>query len=164
MFRSFPNVSTIAMIMETDAAQSLPEKFERLAGEVNGAVALLTPDDMTVTLKTGQGSQRARQNVIMEIGWFWGRLGQKRCMLLVRGDVELPSDLSGVEFHRFKESPAECSEALRDFIEAQQAAPRCVQCENGGGSQMRFYTQQHKFYCGIDLHARTMYVCILNQA
>lgn len=28
---------------------------------------------------------------------------------------------------------------------------------------MRFYTRQHKFYCGIDLHARTMYVCILNQ-
>jgi transposase len=27
---------------------------------------------------------------------------------------------------------------------------------------MRFYTQSHKFYCGIDLHARTMYVCILN--
>jgi transposase len=28
---------------------------------------------------------------------------------------------------------------------------------------MRFYTKQHQFYCGIDLHARTMYVCILNQ-
>jgi transposase len=28
---------------------------------------------------------------------------------------------------------------------------------------MRFYTKQHPFYCGIDLHARTMYVCILNQ-
>jgi transposase len=28
---------------------------------------------------------------------------------------------------------------------------------------MRFYTQQHPFYCGIDLHARTMYVCILKQ-
>lgn len=28
---------------------------------------------------------------------------------------------------------------------------------------MRFYAKQHKFYCGIDLHARTMYVCILNQ-
>jgi transposase len=28
---------------------------------------------------------------------------------------------------------------------------------------MRFYTKQHKFYCGIDLHARSMYVCILNQ-
>ena len=28
---------------------------------------------------------------------------------------------------------------------------------------MRFYTKQHQFYCGIDLHARTMYVCVLNQ-
>ena len=28
---------------------------------------------------------------------------------------------------------------------------------------MRFYTKQHPLYCGIDLHARTMYVCILNQ-
>ena len=28
---------------------------------------------------------------------------------------------------------------------------------------MRFYTKQHKFYCGIDLHARTMYVWVLNQ-
>jgi transposase len=29
---------------------------------------------------------------------------------------------------------------------------------------MRFYTQQHKHYCGIDLHARSMYVCLLDQA
>ena len=28
---------------------------------------------------------------------------------------------------------------------------------------MRFYTKPHQFYCGIDLHARTMYVCILKQ-
>jgi hypothetical protein len=28
---------------------------------------------------------------------------------------------------------------------------------------MRFYTTQHQFYCGIDLHARSMYICILNQ-
>jgi Transposase len=27
---------------------------------------------------------------------------------------------------------------------------------------MRFYTNQHPFYCGIDLHARSMYVCIMN--
>jgi len=27
---------------------------------------------------------------------------------------------------------------------------------------MRFYTQEHKFYCGIDLHARSMYACILD--
>jgi len=26
---------------------------------------------------------------------------------------------------------------------------------------MRFYTKQHQFYCGIDLHARTMFISIL---
>jgi transposase len=29
---------------------------------------------------------------------------------------------------------------------------------------MRFYQKQHGFYCGVDLHARTMYVCLLDQA
>lgn len=29
---------------------------------------------------------------------------------------------------------------------------------------MRFYTQHHQFYCGIDLHARSMYLCILDHA
>jgi transposase len=28
---------------------------------------------------------------------------------------------------------------------------------------MRFYTEQHRFYCGIDLHARSMYLCILDR-
>jgi transposase len=28
---------------------------------------------------------------------------------------------------------------------------------------MRFYTKQHQFYCGIDLHARSMYVCMVNK-
>ena len=29
---------------------------------------------------------------------------------------------------------------------------------------MRFYTQPHQYYCGIDLHARTMYLCILDKS
>ena len=29
---------------------------------------------------------------------------------------------------------------------------------------MRFYTKQHKFYCGIDLHTKKMYVCILDES
>jgi transposase len=28
---------------------------------------------------------------------------------------------------------------------------------------MRFYTEQHEYYCGIDLHARSMYLCILDR-
>lgn len=29
---------------------------------------------------------------------------------------------------------------------------------------MAFYTKQHEFYCGIDLHAKRMYFCIVSQA
>ncbi len=29
---------------------------------------------------------------------------------------------------------------------------------------MRFYAQQHRYYCGIDLHARSIYLCIMDQA
>ncbi len=29
---------------------------------------------------------------------------------------------------------------------------------------MRFYTQQHRYYCGIDLHARSIYLCIMDQS
>ena len=28
---------------------------------------------------------------------------------------------------------------------------------------MRFYQQRHKFYCGIDLHAKKMYLCVLDE-
>jgi hypothetical protein len=31
-----------------------------------------------------------------------------------------------------------------------------------GGDLRRFYTTPHQFYCGIDLHARAMYVCLLS--
>ena len=29
---------------------------------------------------------------------------------------------------------------------------------------MRFYTKQHQYYCGTDLHTKKMYVCILNSS
>lgn len=28
---------------------------------------------------------------------------------------------------------------------------------------MEFYNKQHKYYCGIDLHANKMYICVMNQ-
>ena len=29
---------------------------------------------------------------------------------------------------------------------------------------MRFYKEQHRYYCGVDLHTRTMYLCIIDTA
>ena len=40
--------------------------------------------------------ERARQNVIFELGFFIGMLGRHRVCALYKGGVELPSDLSGV--------------------------------------------------------------------
>ena len=31
-------------------------------------------------------------------------------------------------------------------------------------SMMRFYSQQHRFYCGVDLHTRTLSLCVLDSA
>jgi len=33
-----------------------------------------------------------------------------------------------------------------------------------GESSMNFYNNTHPYYCGIDLHARSLYVCIIDQA
>ena len=77
-------------------ANSRPESVERLAAEARGAIAVLTPDDIGGALNANTPQARPRQNVVLEIGWFWGRLGRGRCLLMSRGPLEMPSDLSGV--------------------------------------------------------------------
>src|SRR3954452_6808101 len=51
-----------------------------------------------------------------------------------------------------------------DFQEGRTFLPRCGLRPPPGPREyaMRFYNQQHRFYCGVDLHARTMYLCILD--
>ncbi|MEX5217267.1 MAG: nucleotide-binding protein [Nitrospira sp.] len=121
LHRRTPHVVPLAMIDETDSAYSLPEKFERVAGRAKAAVAILTPDDIVVTQVNGTSALRARQNAVVELGWFWGRFGRSHFLVLTRGQLELPSDLQGVEFHSFRDDPCECAEALRDFIEKLEA-------------------------------------------
>jgi predicted nucleotide-binding protein len=41
---------------------------------------------------------RARQNVILELGFFLGKLGRKRVCALYQHNVEIPSDYAGVLF------------------------------------------------------------------
>jgi predicted nucleotide-binding protein len=60
---------------------------------------------------------RARQNVVMEVGWAWGKLGRHRCLLLKHGDVELPSDLAGADVETFQKTPTECIATVYAFIE-----------------------------------------------
>ena len=72
-------------------------------GDVGFAVVLLTPDDEGA--KRGeQPKLRARQNVVAELGYFIGRLGRERVCALKRGDVEIPSDFSGVVYTLFDDA------------------------------------------------------------
>jgi predicted nucleotide-binding protein len=107
----------LVMAQEFSAGQTLPEKFEALATQADAAIALATPDDLGyAAIRPDEQRRRARQNVWVEVGWFWGRLGRSRVLLLVRGDLEIPSDLDGIEYHRYQSSPLEASELLRKFL------------------------------------------------
>jgi len=81
------------------------------------AFVLLTPDDVARDNET-EPHLRARQNVILELGWFMARLGRENVVLMSKGKIELPSDVLGILYLEFKtdvhEKAAEISRQLRD--------------------------------------------------
>jgi predicted nucleotide-binding protein len=73
--------------------------------DVAFAVVLLTPDDKGGS-STGPRQKlryRARQNVILELGYFLGRLGRANVAAIYDKNVEMPSDYEGVLFLPFDE-------------------------------------------------------------
>lgn len=92
---------------QPDRGRTVLEKFEEHALEVGYAVILLTPDDY------GRGPDdpdwpsepnRARQNVILELGYFMGALGRAQTAALYVDGTELPSDIHGLLYIPFDES------------------------------------------------------------
>lgn len=83
---------------QPNKGRTIIEKFE-YHSSVEYAVVLLTPDDVGgLKSEPDKQSPRARQNVIFEMGCFFGKLGRgKVCALLYPG-VEQPSDLDGVVY------------------------------------------------------------------
>lgn len=79
--------------------RTIIEKIEAHS-DVGFAVILLTPDDIG-SVKDGELQPRARQNVLLELGYFVGRLGRSRVCALKRGDMEVPSDFGGVAYEPF---------------------------------------------------------------
>jgi predicted nucleotide-binding protein len=64
----------------------------------NYAIVLCSPDDQVIVKGTEDTSYRARQNVILELGYFLGRLGPEGMTALIKGDVEMPGDYDGVVY------------------------------------------------------------------
>ena len=84
------------LMQQPDSGRTIIEKFEDCSSDVDGAMVLLTPDDLAEA-KVGT-IKRARQNVIFELGYFVAKFGRKsgRVLLLHSGETEIPSDLNGV--------------------------------------------------------------------
>jgi hypothetical protein len=108
----------LIMDLSGRGALSVPEVFEKFASRVSATVAIVTADDVGgFARRDGKGetlnrgdtelpatelrlAPRARENVWVEVGWFWGRLGRRRIFLWLKDDVPLPSDLQGAAWSK----------------------------------------------------------------
>jgi len=91
-------LNPIILSEQPNAGQTIIEKFE-LHSDVGFAVILLTADDLGKTKTDDEDKYRARQNVIIEMGYFIGKLGRSKVFPLYENGVELPSDLHGILYN-----------------------------------------------------------------
>ena len=92
-------VNNIVLHEQADRGRTIIDKLLDETNKAGYAIALLTPDDILEN-----EAKRARQNVILEIGYFIGLLGKERIRLLVKDGVEVPSDLQGILYEKYEAS------------------------------------------------------------
>jgi predicted nucleotide-binding protein len=103
---------------QPNSGRTIIEKFIDFS-DVGFAVVLLTGDDRGGVFNAPYQElrPRARQNVILELGFFLGKLGRKRVCALYQEGVEIPSDYSGVLFIQL-DSGGACRLALARELKA----------------------------------------------
>jgi predicted nucleotide-binding protein len=97
-----------------NSIETIISKFERLARECSAVIVLFTPDD------NAEGNMRVRQNVIFELGYFLGKFqdeGNRRIIILKKGEVEIPSDISGILYLEYSKSVKESFHELKNQLE-----------------------------------------------
>jgi predicted nucleotide-binding protein len=98
------HIENVILENETNEGKTIIEKFLEKTSDCNFAIVLLSPDDIG-GLSTDITSQsfRARQNVILELGFFLGRLGRHKLIVLHPDEIEIekPSDFEGIVYRPF---------------------------------------------------------------
>jgi len=90
-------VDAIILSEQANRGRTIIEKFEDYS-DVSGAICLFTADDFGRAKKDVTDNTRARQNVVLETGYFMGKLGRDHVAILADQGIEMPSDLSGVVY------------------------------------------------------------------
>ncbi len=97
--------------------KTIIEKFEKYS-DVGFAIVLLTPDDLGKAKDAEALEPRARQNVILELGFFMGKLGRDRVCAFNTGGLEIPSDFQGVVWNPLDNTGAWKQFLLKELVEA----------------------------------------------
>ncbi len=112
-------LNAIILHEQPNSGRTLIEKFEIYSGDVVFAVVLLTPDDIGGLNETPHDLKpRARQNVILELGYFIGRLGRTNVIALHKGNIELPSDYQGVVYIEMDDMSAWKTKLAQELVQA----------------------------------------------
>lgn len=101
------DLTPIILHEQPNKGRTIIEKFTDYS-DVGFAVVLFTADDRggAIADPYEQQKPRARQNVVLELGFFLGKLGRGRVCALYQDDVEIPSDYSGVLFIKLDDAGA----------------------------------------------------------
>lgn len=108
-------LNPIILSEQPNRGQTIIEKFE-LHSDVGFAVVLLTADDLGKVKTETKDKYRARQNVILEMGYFIGKLGRSNVFPLYESGVELPSDLHGVLYNPIDEGKTWKFKLVKELI------------------------------------------------
>ncbi len=92
------DIEPIILTEQPHEGDTLMEKLEKHS-DVPYAVILCTADDVGRANDEADLKARARQNVILELGYFIGRLGRAKVCVLMTEGLDMPSDLHGVGYH-----------------------------------------------------------------
>lgn len=97
------SLEPIILHEQPNKGNTLIEKLESNSSDVKFAIILLTPDDKIkqTSKKNGNGVFHARQNVILELGYFFGKLGRPNVCAIYKETVQLPSDFKGIVYIPF---------------------------------------------------------------
>ena len=102
---------------QPDGGKTIIEKIE-VNSDVAYVIVLYTPCDLGKAKADSEEKPRARQNVVFEHGYFIGLLGRNRVCALVKGDIEMPGDYSGVVYKKMDSEGAWKTDVLKEMKNA----------------------------------------------